>query len=247
MIILCGIPSETPLAMIRQQLEKICAPYVVFNQRLYENTEMSFEITPAGQVIGILELENRTYRLEDISGVYLRLMDDRLLPELNDEPPHSQKRRFCRSLHDTLIRWSEITPARVINRYSAMSSNFSKPYQAQLILAHGFSIPETLITNDPDLVHTFLSKHGRIVFKSISGIRSIVQTLEDKDLKRLDLIRCCPTQFQEFVEGIDIESTCGRHTSFRNRNKFGYNRLSLRKSSGKTSVLKGNRLAEESC
>ena len=30
-----------------------------------------------------------------------------------------------------------------------MASNGSKPYQTQLIRAHGFAVPETLITNDP--------------------------------------------------------------------------------------------------
>jgi glutathione synthase/RimK-type ligase-like ATP-grasp enzyme len=61
-----------------------------------------------------------------------------------------------------------------------------------------------LVTNDPALVHNFLGRCGRVIYKSISGVRSIVQTLGEQDLRRLERIRWCPTQFQEFVEGCDV-------------------------------------------
>lgn len=105
---------------------------------------------------------------------------------------------------ETLSRWYEIAPARVVNRTAAMGSNFSKPYQAQLIRVQGLATPETLITNDPDLVREFHARHGRVIYKSISGVRSIVKSLEPGDFHRLEQIRWCPTQFQEFVEGNDI-------------------------------------------
>lgn len=203
MILLCGIPSETPLAMVREQLDKMSLPCIMFNQRKFARIEIDFEIS-RGKVTGQIEFENRSYRLEDFCGVYTRLMDDRYLPELKDEPPNSPKRQYCRALHDTLIHWYEIAPARVVNRTAAMGSNFSKPYQAQLIREHGFTVPETIITNDPDFVREFRNRHKRVIYKSISGVRSIVQTLEDRDLERLDHIRWCPVQFQEFVEGTNV-------------------------------------------
>jgi glutathione synthase/RimK-type ligase-like ATP-grasp enzyme len=103
-----------------------------------------------------------------------------------------------------LTRWAEISPARVVNRVAPMGSNFSKPYQAQLIKRYGFEVPETLITNDPELVRAFRARHGRVIYKSISGVRSIVQTLTDDDMTRIDNIRWCPTQFQAFVEGTNV-------------------------------------------
>ena len=95
-------------------------------------------------------------------------------------------------------------PGRVVNRVAPMGSNFSKPYQAQLIKRYGFEVPETLITNDPELVRAFRARHGRVIYKSISGVRSIVQTLTDDDMTRIDDIRWCPTQFQAFVEGTNV-------------------------------------------
>jgi hypothetical protein len=203
MILLCGIPSERPLAMVREQLVKLAVPHVMFNQRRFASTELQFEISK-GQARGWLRMEGRAYRLQHFRGVYTRLMDDRFLPELEHEAANSPQKRYCRALHDTLMRWLEIAPARVVNRTAPMGSNFSKPYQAQLIREHGFLVPETLITNDPDLVHEFRKSHKRVIFKSISGVRSIVQTLGEKDLQRLDSIRWCPTQFQAFVEGTNV-------------------------------------------
>ena len=203
MILLCGIPTETPLAMISDELGKLNVPYEVFNQRHFADMDMEFEIT-AGRVTGWLREQGRAWRLENIAGVFLRLMDDRFLPELDDEPVESESRRYCRALHDVLTRWTDITPARVVNKIAPMGSNGSKSYQAQLISEYGFDVPETLITNDPDTAIEFWRSHDHIIYKSVSGVRSIVQTMSKDDLDRLHQIRWCPTQFQEFVEGDDI-------------------------------------------
>lgn len=203
MILLCGIPSEAPLRMISSRLEEIGAEFVLLNQRDFAKYDLWFEIDD-GEITGELKMQDRIFRLEDFAGVYPRLMDDRMLPELAGEPEDSPLRAFCRGFHDTLVRWMEIAPARVINRCAPMASNSSKPYQAQLIREHGFRVPETLITNDPQLVRAFRNQHGRIIYKSISAIRSIVQQLDAEDEARLEQIRWCPTQFQAYVEGVDL-------------------------------------------
>ncbi len=203
MVLLCGIPTEPPLAMVCQALNRLNTPTVIFNQRRFADASIRYEIT-AGRVSGWLEFEGCGYPLEAFTGVYVRFMDDRLLPEVVNEPPDSPLRSYCRSLHEALSRWCEVSPAHIVNRTAAMASNSSKPYQAQLIRRHGFEIPETLITNDPELVERFRQKHDRIIYKSISGVRSIVQTFQDKDLERLNHSRWCPTQFQKFVEGENV-------------------------------------------
>ncbi len=203
MILVCGIPSETPLRMVTSRLKDLDVPLVLFNQREFADCEMWFEINDA-QVAGELRIGNRTYKLEDFTAVYPRMMDDRFLPELAAESSGSSLRNYCRSFHDTLMRWMEIAPALVVNRCAPMASNSSKPYQAQLIRQEGFLVPESLITNDPELVREFRARHGRVIYKSISAVRSIVQELSDEDEERLERIRWCPTQFQAFVEGTNL-------------------------------------------
>jgi hypothetical protein len=203
MILLCGIPSETPLRMVAERLSASGADLLIFNQRLFADCDFSFEIT-RGFVTGQFRMRDRVFPLEAFRSVYSRMMDDRYLPELEGEPDGSPQRLHCRGLHEALTRWIEIAPQRVINRASAMATNISKPYQSQLIRHHGFLIPDTLITNDPQLVREFQARHGRVIYKSISAARSIVQTLEESDFERIQQIRWCPTQFQAFIEGTNL-------------------------------------------
>jgi glutathione synthase/RimK-type ligase-like ATP-grasp enzyme len=93
---------------------------------------------------------------------------------------------------------------------AAQASNGSKPYQAQLIVEAGLRTPDTLITNDPEAVLAFRDRHRRVIFKSMSGVRSIVHELDDEALSRLERLRWCPAQFQELVEGRDVRVHCVR-------------------------------------
>jgi glutathione synthase/RimK-type ligase-like ATP-grasp enzyme len=89
-----------------------------------------------------------------------------------------------------------------------MLSNMSKTFQAGLIRRFGFGIPETIVTNDPDQVIAFVeqcaAEGDEVVYKSVSGTRSIVQTFGEQDRARLSRVRWCPTQFQRRVRGTDI-------------------------------------------
>lgn len=160
MILLCGIASESPFVLVRQALDDLGAPYLFLNQRLFSTMNMALEIS-GGRTIGRLRVNGDSYPLEEFTGIFTRLMDYRFLPELKGEPEGSPQRRLCRNLLDTLTRWAEVAPARVVNRVAPMGSNFSKPFQAQLIRRFGFEIPETLITNDPELVRAFRARHQR--------------------------------------------------------------------------------------
>ncbi len=203
MILVCGIPSETPLRMVTDRLKAMDAELVIFNQRETASCDIWFELD-GGQLTGELRLGERVYQLEEFTGIYPRLMDDRALPELEHEPEGSPARRHCRAFHEALMRWMELSPAMVINRCAPMASNSSKPYQAQLIREHGFLTPETLMTNDPELVRSFRAQHGRVIYKSASAVRSIVQELSAEDDERLERVRWCPTQFQAFVDGTNV-------------------------------------------
>ena len=203
LVLLCGIPTESPIALVRERLVELGIPHLVVSQRAFEQTPFWYEIQ-GGRLVGQLQVEGVTYALDDFSSVYIRLMDDQQLPELSGEAPGSPRRLHARAWHDAILRWCEISPMRVVNRIASMASNCSKPFQAQAILRHGLRIPETLITSDPMAVREFANTVGRVIYKSISGVRSIVRELDAADLDRLDQIRWCPVQFQAFVEGRNV-------------------------------------------
>jgi len=191
------------MRMIIDRLTASRADFLLFNQREFAACRIDCEITH-GQVGGDLCVGEQNHPLASFQSVFTRLMDDRFLPELEAEAAESPRRRQCRGLHETLLRWTEIAPQLVINRPAAMASNISKPYQTQLIQQCGFAIPETLVTNEPELVREFVKMHHRVVYKSVSAVRSIVREFDESDAERLERIRWCPTQFQAFVPGTNV-------------------------------------------
>ena len=124
-------------------------------------------------------------------------------PALRTLARNSPLWRHAVELDDASQAWAEVTPALVINRPSAMASNGSKSYQTALIWAAGFEVPDTLVTTDPAAALAFRERHGSVIYKSVSGVRSIVSKFGDGHLERLEDIANCPTQFQEYVAGTD--------------------------------------------
>ncbi|MER7112089.1 ATP-grasp domain-containing protein [Streptomyces sp. NPDC000229] len=200
-IVVCGIASEVPIAMVTDALRRQGLPYTVLHQRRFLDSPLDIEVEGT-EVRGRLRCDGRTVPCSTVTGIYTRLMDWRLLPGMLEAGPETQ--RHCHTWHETLRSWIEIAPGCVMNRSSATAANGSKPYQAQLIRLAGFRVPETLVTDDPDLALAFRARHGQVIYKSISGVRSIVHLLDDEAVDRLPLIRSCPVQFQRYVPGVDV-------------------------------------------
>jgi len=205
MILLCGIPSETPVRLVAEAAAARGIPYLVFNQREARYGDCLLRLSD-GQVDGWLELSGRRYALSDFAGVYVRIMDPRDLPEARRRGQHRLSAEQLKStmLHEMLQQWLEIAPCLVMNRNAPSASNMSKPYQAQTIARTGLRVPATLVTNEPSEALAFAARHGRVVYKSISSVRSIVRELESASRRRLERIRNLPTQFQAFVPGTNV-------------------------------------------
>ncbi len=92
----------------------------------------------------------------------------------------------------------------VVNRTRGGLANNSKPYQALIISRSGLRVPPTLVTSDPAAARAFHAEHGEVIYKSASGIRSIVRRVGPGQLARLDHLRDGPAQFQAFVPGHNV-------------------------------------------
>jgi glutathione synthase/RimK-type ligase-like ATP-grasp enzyme len=125
------------------------------------------------------------------------------LPEVERAGRFSPTWQHAVGLDDVLMAWADLASARIVNRPAAMAMNSSKPYQAGVIRRSGFDVPATLMTTDPDAVREFHLDHGEVIYKSLSGVRSIVSRLDAKDSERLGRVRWCPTQFQQYIDGVD--------------------------------------------
>ena len=207
MILIAGIPTESPVARAIEAAEDNGIAHVVFDQRNHAECDLTLTLDPFAGWRGTLSGPGLDIDLASLSGIYVRLMDDRFLPGVEATDPFAPPGSvalFHKRLHD----WLDIAPGRIASRPRAMLSNMSKPYQANFIRRAGFRIPETLITNDPDQALAFVAhckaEGDAVIYKSISGTRSIVQAFTDADRERLGRIRWCPVQFQRQVRGQDI-------------------------------------------
>jgi hypothetical protein len=200
-ILLWGISNDGPLRAVRAALHARGEPVCLFDQR--ETPRTTLDLRVGSSVQGTLHLAEGLFALEGITSVYARPYDVRQLPDLQDAGPFSPLWRHGLALDDALQTLVELTPALVINRPSAMASNGAKPYQAALIRAAGFDVPDTLVTTDPEAALAFQAQHGAVIYKSTSGVRSIVTRLSDEHRARLQDIGNCPTQFQQYIAGTD--------------------------------------------
>jgi hypothetical protein len=201
-ILLCGIPSEAPVAIARRAAEAAGLEHLVLNQRQVDEWGLELACVE-GRVEGRLHGPGGELDLQAVAGVYVRLVEPHTLPDLG-RPPDPAKLAAAEGLHQGLVSWLEVAECRVANPLGASSSNVSKPYQAQLIEAAGLAVPPTIVSNDPEAIRRFAAEHREVVYKSTSSARSIVRRLVPARLGDLALVRHLPTQFQAYVPGVDV-------------------------------------------
>ena len=201
MILLYGLLEDPPLEKVFNFLTCWQEPVLFVNQRTFFDYKFQVHETLSESTISY---ESHTYKLSDFTSAYFRPENIEAIPELKQYQENQEAWLLAMAFDSSLWQWAENTPSlNMVNRASAMASNQSKPFQAEIIRKSGFSVPETLITTSPSAVKVFLKKHKRIIYKSISGIRSIVSEVGEEHLTRLTNIVNCPTQFQAYVPGID--------------------------------------------
>ncbi len=201
LILLWGLGTERPFEVVCEEVERQGLPYLLLDQRDVAETEL--DITIDAEIRGTIRTREQTTDLRSITSAYVRPCDSRMLPAVARAGEESPLWRHAMMLAETLSAWVELTPALVLNRFSSMASNGSKPYQLELIRKQGFSVPETLVTTDPEEAKSFYERHGQIIYKSTSSVRSIVSRLKTEHLERLSDVIYCPTQFQQYIPGRD--------------------------------------------
>jgi glutathione synthase/RimK-type ligase-like ATP-grasp enzyme len=201
-ILLWGLSGDSQLAAVARRLQQLGAPSFLLDQTMAARTSVrpsDADLLDARVLIDGVDVLSLT----DVKAAYMRPHDSRQIVE-RTAPGDPEATRRAADVDMSLLAWADVAPGTILNRPSAMTSNDSKPYQAAIIARHGLRVPDTLITTDPDAVRAFHARHGELIYKSISSIRSIVSRLGSDQLTRLDAIILCPTQFQQYVAGCDV-------------------------------------------
>lgn len=118
-----------------------------------------------------------------------------------------------------LFAWSEANEALLGLWYSMDGFWMNAPVadevsqrkirQLQVARRLGLSIPDTLVTNEPDSARSFIEKHGigRVIRKAFRNIQQApreTHLLKEDDLELIDSVRYTPVIFQEYVP-VDLD------------------------------------------
>ncbi|HKA21078.1 MAG TPA: glutathione synthase [Blastocatellia bacterium] len=204
MILVCGGLADSVTELVCSRLEALGHPYRLLNLGTYP---AEFQVKwqwkgsyPEGYISG----PDWRVDLDELTGVYVRYLgaEGRMPVKGIDSDLSNSVYAECDS---ALIALLEYLPCIVVNRSAGAMSNHSKPYQALLLRECGLLVPPTLVTSDPDEARRFYDEsNGDVIFKSLSGIRSIVRRVREDDLVRLSLLEHGPAQFQKFIPGENV-------------------------------------------
>lgn len=187
MILLWGAADDPPLQSVRAELELQGVDACCLYDDALDRLDYNFDLV---SMRGWLRCAERRIAIEDLRGMYLR--------------PGNPAPGRAMNAAASLLALAARAAVPVVNRPAAGASNLSKPYQLRLLAQAGLAVPETLVTTDPQAARNFLTEHRRLVYKSVSGVRSIVATLDECDRERLQGVRSGPVQLQRWIAGRDV-------------------------------------------
>jgi len=200
MIVVLGSQEESMIAEVCRELQRRGADLLwLDNSHMPATARIHYR---PGELLEF-QVDNRWIELPASASIYHRLGFSRF-QALDDYT--EEERDFVEMECATVLQTAlNAHPGLVVNPPWRSGSNASKPYQLSLFEEFGFGTPETLITNLPDAARLFYEAlEGRVIYKSISYLRSRVQRMGEKDLERLDTLANCPVQLQEEIAGFDV-------------------------------------------
>lgn len=179
-----------------------------FNTETYPTmVQLTMEGKSSGVTGHILADCGRDVALDEISAVYYRRP---LPPDISSEIEDDGARQFalgeCRSAIAGMIRLVEAPWVNHPDRIARAEYKILQLDEAQRL---GFSIPDTLCTNDPVVAECFVSEHaGKVVAKTVRSpfasrqppLLIYTNRLLPADLLRLKQLRLAPCILQEYVE-----------------------------------------------
>jgi glutathione synthase/RimK-type ligase-like ATP-grasp enzyme len=204
MILVCGGLADSVTELVCARLEHLRYEYRLLDLGRYPEGYRVRWRWGGGPPEGWIEGPGWRVGLEALTGVFVRYLgpEGRLPPP---DLPADLSGAMYAEYDVALSALFEDLPCAVVNRIAGAMSNHSKPLQALLVREAGLLPPETLVTSDPAAARAFYEAcGGEVVYKSLSGIRSIVRRVGPEQLARLPLLRHGPAQFQRFVPGTNV-------------------------------------------
>jgi len=169
---------------------------------------------PLNDIEFIEEINEKKVLGTSIKSVWYRRHVSPELPEGLEPGVRNFCERETRAFLDGVI--ASLPTERIMSSPQAILRAEHKPYQLSIASQLGFTIPDTIMTNNPSLVREIAHRHN-LVAKAISsgyivGINGnqaiFTSVVRPKDLEDLNGLTLAPVTFQEFIQKVsDIRVT----------------------------------------
>jgi hypothetical protein len=143
------------------ELQRRTAEYLRFNTEDYPT---AVTITWVADGPASMRIADKTYAFDDFESVWYRRPVPPALPEGVEEGLRHWATAEAQAALDGLWR---TMPSRWVNHPDANSLADSKPEQLRTAPRLGFSVPATLVTNDPTTARDFADTCGKVVCKPL--------------------------------------------------------------------------------
>jgi glutathione synthase/RimK-type ligase-like ATP-grasp enzyme len=172
---------------------------------LFEKELLSFYPRHPNEIFH-LNLTNHSIKEKDIHSVWWRRVEgfNKLPTSWGDKVARFSKNEYLSLIYGSI---TSLNIPVINNPYAETFAN-RKPYQLSIANSLGLTIPETLISNDPDAIKEFWIKNNRnCIYKTLTPMPDkMLETrrLLETDFAELDKVRYAPVIVQQTIEGLDI-------------------------------------------
>ncbi|QIY89287.1 MvdC/MvdD family ATP grasp protein [Chryseobacterium gallinarum] len=207
-LIITHTADNFSIEKVTEYIEKNDCQVIRFDVDLYPLQNKLSTTFQNGEWVSILETPEAHYRLDDISAIWYRRAYN-IGSGLKEELDAKFYGAAMGEIRNTLFGFIESVDTYSLGKPGIYRRLDSKEEQLKVADKLGLTIPDTCITNNPDVAKKFILQHRNVVAKmqtgfaiTEDGVESVVFTnvvSEDK-LEELDTLLYCPMQFQKMIE-----------------------------------------------
>jgi hypothetical protein len=206
MILLYGISEDSPMSLVRDELEKAGANYRFLDHRNIFNSTIEYKYSKSKSAKIIIYSPGLTIDFSEVTAVYTRPYNFMDYSEMEGKSSDDPLAVAAIGFDNQFMSCLDASDALIVNKSEPSASNNSKPYQLSVIKEAGIKIPITFITNEPIAARQFINMNTDCIYKSISGVRSIVKRVSESHYEYMEDVKWCPTLFQKVVPGINYRA-----------------------------------------
>ncbi|RNA61898.1 MvdD family ATP-grasp ribosomal peptide maturase [Chryseobacterium nematophagum] len=206
-LIITHTKDNFSIEKVTEYIEKNNCEVIRFDVDLYPLENKLSTVFQDGSWVSFLETSEKKYRLDDIKAVWYRRAYN-MGKGLKDELDPKFYGAAMGEVRNTLFGFLESIDAYSLGKPSIYRRLDSKEEQLKIAEKIGFKIPETCITNSPEIARKFIIKHQNVIGKMQTGfaiyedgVENVVFTnvIDEGKLQELDSLVYCPMQFQRRI------------------------------------------------